>query len=140
MTQLRTNVLLLAALAVGCAGGPLEPGPQARPGVISFYDQPVVATAPDTALAGTPFTVRVRTYGGGCLSEGETDVVVTGSEALVQPLDIHSGAEVCTDELRTFDHEATVVVAEVGTARIIFRGAEQPGDAPFSVVREVVVR
>lgn len=114
-----------------------EEGP--RPGVIAFYDDPVMVQAPDTVEAGTTFGVTVRTYGDGCVTRGEIRVEQDGPIAIVRPYDVHSGASVCTQELRMFDHRATISVDEPGTAEIRVHGRELPADSAMVITRSVVV-
>lgn len=135
----RASVLMLAsALAAGCAGM-LESEENRRPGVIAFYDNPIVVQAPDAVEAGAAFEVTVRTYGGGCVTQGPTEVEHDARAVVVRPYDVHSGASVCTDELRMFDHRATVSVEEPGVAEIRVHGTELPADSAVVVTRSVVV-
>lgn len=137
----RYRALWAAAVAVAAAGCStiIEPSPEERPGVIDFYQEPVVVEAPETVRAGAPFEVSVRTYGGGCLSKGETEVRKEGLSVDVRPHDIHSGADVCTQELKMFDHRATVTLHDAGVAEIRFHGQAVPGDSAVLVVRYVTV-
>lgn len=80
-------------------------------GVIAFFEEPMVVTAPETAQAGVPFQVSVRTYGSGCHSRGETVVEVAGVHVDVRPYDILSGRHTCNSILRMFDHAASNSVA-----------------------------
>ena len=108
-------------------------------GIISFYHDPIVIEAPETVQRGQSFSVRVRTYGGGCISQGPTDVHVDGLRATVTPFDIHSGANVCTSELRFFQHEATLRFDRAGSALVVIRGMRRPGDQPVAEQRTVIV-
>jgi hypothetical protein len=109
-------------------------------GVISFYYDPIVVEVPDTVQRGQPFAIRVRTYGGGCVSQGPTEFEVRDLDAEVTPYDDYSGASVCTDILRLFSHGATLRFDRVGTATIKVRGARKPENRRLDVVRTVTVK
>jgi hypothetical protein len=110
-----------------------------RLGVIAFFGDPVVVSVPDTVFAGESFTVSVRTYGGGCVSEGGTKVKIDSLSVDVTPYDIHRG-RVCADVLNMFDHTASVTLDYPGDAQIIIHGMQMPDDIPIAEVRELVVR
>jgi hypothetical protein len=126
-------------LFVAC-DGILGPEDKSRVGTIAFHGDPVVIEVPDTVRAGVSFGVSVRTYGGGCLSEGGTTVQVRGLSADVTPYDLHSGASLCTADLRTFTHEAALSFEEPGVAQIRFHGKQMPEDSLITLVRELVVK
>ena len=70
--------------------------------------------------------VRVTTYGDGCHSKGETEVRVDGMEALVTPYDYTAPpGTVCTRQLVSTIHEATVQFPGSGTARVRVRGLDR---------------
>jgi len=133
----------LAAIAVAslcaCSGVLDPPGEGQQPGVISFYNDPVVVEAPETVVRGQTFTVSVRTYGGGCITQGPTGVRVDDLLATVTPMDINSGANVCTAELRMFRHEASIRFDRAGTATVVLRGTRLPEDEPVTVLRTITV-
>lgn len=135
----RASVLMLTSVLAGGCAGMLESKEDRRLGVIAFYDEPVTVQAPDTVEAGAAFEVTVRTYGDGCVTRGETIVEQDGLIVIVRPYDVHSGASVCTQELRMFDHRASVSVDEPGTAEIRVRGRKLPADSAVVVTRSVVV-
>jgi hypothetical protein len=111
-----------------------------RVGVIAFFGDPVVIAAPDTVFVGQSFSVLVRTYGDGCISQGGTEVQSVGLSIDVTPYDVHSGARICTDILNMFDHTAALTIARRGTAEIRFHGRRLPEDLTISELREVVVK
>lgn len=107
-------------------------------------------TAPDTVVAGRPFTVTSYTAGGGCFRPGDTEVTVAGSEAEVRPFDLFHdpgphGA--CTADLAYYPHTATVSLPREGVATLRAVGtAGRPGFGPptdqtprVTVERSVVV-
>lgn len=144
-----TRIAMAAAalVALGCSSG-TEPGAQPGGGApdrrvlgtIEHYGDAAVVSVPDTVVAGETFTVRVRTYGGGCVSQGHTEAKVSGTQAMITPFDIRSDAEVCTQELRFFDHAAELRFEQPGTAEVVVRGVRKPGDEVITIERRVVVR
>lgn len=130
---------MLALLVAGCSGR-AEAGPDRSLGVIAFHGDPVVIEVPDTVPAGTPFDVSVRTYGDGCVTKGDTEVRQEGRTVNVRPYDVHSGAEICTLQLKMFDHRATVTLDDPGPAEIRFHGRELPADSVLTVARSLIVR
>lgn len=132
--------LIGTAVVLTACSGVLGPNGEKRLGVIAFYEDPVVTEVPDTVQVGVGFEVSVRTYGGGCISEDGTDVHVEDLVVNVRPYDVHSGANVCTDELRLFDHRTTLTLTEPGLAEIRFHGKEMPGDSMLTVARSIVVQ
>lgn len=138
---------LAAALALtlaACASTPNESPQDGRRvlGVIDHHDDPVRVEAPAEVARGTDFQVAVVTYGGGCVSEGDTQVEVDGLRAVVTPHDIDvSGPGIfCTLELRQFRHTATLRFDRAGTATVVFRGRRVPEGDVVSVERTVRVR
>ncbi|HUF13959.1 MAG TPA: hypothetical protein VMN78_12720 [Longimicrobiales bacterium] len=136
MDRIAAGIIVMAVVA---CGGPTEPEPRKEIGIISFFHDPVVINVPDAVEAAVPFEVSVRTYGGGCQTQGVTDVEVTGHRVDVRPYDIHSGHDFCTQPLRMFDHVAMVTIHEHGQALISFHGKAEPGDSAVVFVREVEV-
>ncbi|HJQ19188.1 MAG TPA: hypothetical protein VJ867_02495 [Gemmatimonadaceae bacterium] len=105
-------------------------------------DQSVASiTAPDTVQVSAPFSVSVKSYGGGCERQGETEVNAGAAVVEILPYDYTEGVE-CTDLLRTFDHVATVHFSAVGTDTLVFRGRRDVGGGFTFVMRlrTVVVR
>lgn len=92
-------------------------------GLIDFDDKHwPLPEIPETATAGVPIEITIWTMETGCYRIGETEVVVTGRIAEVTPFDyVTTGASGCTDHLAFFEHKATVVFQEPGTAEIVLR-------------------
>ena len=109
-------------------------------GTVQFYEEPVLVQAPDTVDAGASFTVSVRTWGGGCVSEGPTRVSRDGSTVRVEPIDIEVLAEVCTSELASFMHTGEVTLESPGEATLQIVGRRLPADEITTLERTVVVR
>ncbi len=136
-------IALLSATACASQGQVLEPTVELQPGILEFYDQPVQITTPDTVAVGAPATIEVKTYGGGCVSKGETRVTVEGLLAVVEPLDsviTPSPEAACTDELRFFSHIVTVEFTERGTATLRVRGRRMPAGELLEADRIIVVQ
>lgn len=108
-------------LAPGCDTAP--GGDAARvPGEIvrNAPDYPAL-TAPDTVVAGRPFTITTFTAGGGCFRQGDTETAVAGAVAEARPFDLFydpgpNGA--CTADLAYYRHTATVTLARPGSATV----------------------
>ena len=113
--------LAVAIAVVGLGGCGVFESTNRVVGFIDFDDMhwppPEV---PETATAGVPIEMTIWTMETGCYSIGETEVVVTGRTAEVTPFDyVTTGDYACTDHLAFFEHKATVVFQEPGTAEIV---------------------
>lgn len=90
---------------------------------------------------GRRVDLSIITYGGGCERQGDTEVVVTGTDAMVTPYDFTDvDAQVCTDILKSFDHRVSVELQGTGTGSIRIRGAglrSQGGIDTLVVLRTV---
>lgn len=137
-SSVHVGALAIAVLVAGCerTAGPDE---RRKTGTIRFFEDPVLTRVPDTVAAGRSFSVSIRTYGGGCVRKGDTEVAQEERSATVTPFDVHSGANVCTAELKLFEHTATVTFRSPGSATVRFRGRAEPGDSVVTVSRPVVV-
>jgi hypothetical protein len=107
-------------------------------GTIEHYGDPVHVTIPADVEKSQAFTIEVITYGGGCISQGNTEVQVDGLEAVVAPYDHDVSYQlpedtVCTAELRLFTHRASIRFDRIGTASVSVYGMKKPG-------REIVTR
>jgi hypothetical protein len=94
---------------------------------------------PDTVQAGVDFNVRVNTFGGGCHAAGDTEFTVEGFEAVISPYDIERRSNICTTDLRVFEHEAIIRFGAAGTGYVTVRGRMGPGGGTISVRRAVIV-
>lgn len=138
--MIKPTLLFSLAMLSACSSSPLSPDNQTLVGITHFHSEPAVADAPDVAVVGVPFEIRIRTYGGGCYSVGPTEVRVNGLSAMVTPYDHHSGGPICTHNLQMFDHRASVTINAAGSATIVFRGIEIPGELTALISRTVEVR
>ena len=139
MRNLGSNRLVALTIMAAACGSPAEPGPRLQPGVISFHADPVVIDVPETVQEDIPFEVTVRTYGGGCVVEDVTEVDVAAQRADIRPMDRHSGDELCTAELRMFEHTVSLTFHEDGEAIVFVHGMAQPGDSAVVFARAVRV-
>ena len=138
------RVLLPAApfFAMSCLFEPPESHEwELRRGVIEFYGDPIVIEHTDTLAVGASGSVAVRTYGGGCIRQGVSEVSINGLTAAIEPFDsVHVAAEVCTSDLRLFRHVVAVRFTEPGTATLRIVGLSRPADDEITVTRHVVVQ
>jgi hypothetical protein len=89
---------------------------------------------PDTVAVGASVVATVRSYGGGCIRAGETEVAVDGLAADVRPFDyfpVPSPTRVCTADLRIIEHPATLRFARAGRAVVRVHGRRDGGDTPL---------
>lgn len=131
--------LALAALAAAACPSPFG-STERRLAVIELGDDPPEVVVPATATAGTPFEVRVTSYGGGCISAAPTRVSVSGSTATVEPYQVITRGRACTADFRTDVNVATVRFNAPGTARVIVRGLNDAADQVVTVERTVQVQ
>lgn len=138
-------VVVAVAVALGCDAltGP-EPRLARQAAVLRFYGDPVVVQVPDTVPRATEFAVTVRSYGGGCIQQGDTEVRVSGRTVVIRPHDLFVTElppdAACTDDLRLHTHRATLRFEEPGAVLVTIHGRERPGDAAVAVQRSVHVR
>ena len=111
----RPGILLLA---VGAAAMPacVEDGEYRVVGSLAYEPE-----IPDTVTASVPVTMTFKTSGGGCHRGGDTEASVDGRSAVVIPYDFVMDWDVCELILQYFEHKATVVFDEPGTAQIVLR-------------------
>ena len=99
--------------------------------------------APDTVTAGTTFDVSVRTYGGGCVDPGDTEIVV-GRVVELRPFDIFTThlprGYACPAILATYTHTVSLRIDQTGATTLRAIGRAGPGDTAAIVERTVFVR
>lgn len=139
---------LVAAFALfsGCSGPPYpfdRTHYERRPGTLIHYSDPLQIQIPGSVTAGVPFIVRVTTYGGGCMKQGDTTTEVAGLSAAVRPYDYvavklpkNTG---CPDILLFYPHQATLTFQQAGTAVVRVHGWRQPEGEAITVDRRITV-
>lgn len=135
----RASLALLALTAAACPS-PFGPDTERRLAVIELGDEAPRVEVPATATAGTPFQVRVTSYGGGCIRAGRTEVRVSGSTATVEPYQIITKHDVCTADLRIDVNTASVRFDAPGTATVVVRGLNDAANQVITVERTVRVQ
>ena len=124
----RLLVVLSAVAFLACDNEPLVPDDDRVIGYIDFSDirgyEPQI---PETATATVPLEMAVWTMGSGCHTGGDTEVAIEGRTAVVTPYDsLDFGAGGCTEQLKRFEHKATVVFSDPGIAEIVLRYSTTP--------------
>lgn len=137
-TRVRLPSCLISILLLACSSAATSPDEVRVLGAIAGYnaDDPRIdiVTAPGSA------TVRVTTYGGGCHTKGETEVLLRRREAVITPYDYTAPAgTICTLQLVWFSHETTIDFESSGPARIVVRGADHRQRGTITVERAVVI-
>lgn len=97
--------------------------------------------APDTVLAGDPFTVTVTTIGAnGCWQPTDASLELDEAAAVITPYDaVLSGPDIgCTDALKDLPHQVRVRFTRRGEAVLRVRGRRVTG-SDFTAGEEVVV-
>ncbi|HEX8691123.1 MAG TPA: hypothetical protein VF746_01680 [Longimicrobium sp.] len=134
--------VLLALAGAGCSALLFADEEERVIATISHYGDGVKAEIPDVATRGVAFDVTVTSYGGGCVLEGDTEVEVQGSTAVVTPYDVElrprNGA--CTDDLRFYRHAARVRFDTPGQATVTVRGVRKPEGDVVTVQKTVTVQ
>lgn len=90
--------------------------------------------------AGRSVNVSITSYGNGCYTQGETDVVVSGLEAIVTPHDYTAppGSN-CTQILLTFVHRASLQFDRSGKAQIRIRGIDAGTRSSTNLIGDTLV-
>lgn len=141
----KAAVFVLCVVAAACGRlGPDRPRPVREPAYIRSLPEPPLLDAPDTVAAGVPFTVSVRTYGGGCIDEGDTQVGIDGQTVEIRPFDVFPtdlpDNYACPSILRFYSHIASVRLDRAGVATLRAIGRVSPGDSTTTIERTLVVR
>jgi len=141
-------------LIVGVVAGSIlawaacDPAFQAEPpirektvGVVLTSGDTGAVTIPAAVDAGTPFTVVVETFGGGCTEMDGTDVFTDGLVADVTPYDVvDRSSVVCPAIVRTFEHSAALVFSTKGEATVRVHGRALSPDTSWVRQYSVNVR
>lgn len=118
----RLVILGLSSVLVG-ACGILGPDTETRIGDLYIYiPEELVIVVPDSVAVGQEFTVVVHTRGGGCIKFHSTRVDMDGNVATITAYDTFTlGVKVCTADIASISHEATIRFTRRGQATILFR-------------------
>jgi hypothetical protein len=129
--------LVAAALLAACSA---TPGARDEPALIRYYSQDATITVPDTAMAGVPFEVVVRTFGGGCTREAASDNVRYSPGVVVQLYNHNAGGSVCTSDLLRIEHRVTLRLDTRGTYSINIKGVNRGTETNDATVAWVIQR
>jgi len=133
---------LLTLLVAACqTKGVFDPGWERAVGQVDPALSSVqMITAPTSARVNVPFTVTVRTLGRSpCTRAADMDVVVSGLNVDITPYDEYARTSpYCRDDLKAFEHTASVTVGTAGQARVrlharTLAGADYTYDAAVTV-------
>ena len=142
------SLILVGAVIAAACTGTSNPTAFADPAALIFFGDTTIISSPDTVERAQSFTVRIRTFAGGCTRmTARTDVAVNGLIAAIRPYnltDFHHGT-VCPADLMFLDHVATVQFLQPGTGLLRIVGVQYtagaPNPAPPAVFeRRIVVR
>ena len=146
MSSRRPPLALLASfVALGACSvlGLEEPETVRGAAILLHYGDTTTVTLPTSARVGVPVSIAVTSFGGGCITQGETEFTLRGLEAEVRPYRYEAVRlppnMACTDELRIFRHTVSLEFEESGDARVRVFGLRRPGDAPHVVERQLTV-
>ncbi len=145
MISRRSLAVVVCSLALAaCSAGGLD-GPETVRGaaILVDYGDTTTVTLSTSVRVGVPLSITVTSFGGGCITRGETESTVRGLEAEVRPYRYEivrlPPNMACTDEFRIFQHTTSLQFGEPGDAHVRVLGLRRPGDAPYVVEREVQV-
>jgi hypothetical protein len=144
LSMLRGGALAAAlSLCTACGDdGGLVPTTVLLPATVVFYGDTAAVTVPDSVRAWVPFVVTMQSFGGGCIVQDQTGVVVTGNRADVRPLvrEPHPASQTpCTADLRILTHSAPVTFTQPGAATVVIHGRARPGETAQQFTRTVRV-
>lgn len=146
MRQSAWLAAVVSVFLVACGNGELPSQGKRVPGTISYYDEPIQITVPDSVARGETFTVSVMTFVGGCLEPGNTETEINELEATIRPYDIDTTRPryPCTADIAFHPHTAELRFDASGEAQIRFvglrEGLEHPEGIEMTQTRTVVVR
>lgn len=148
-SRLRAAITWCAVVAVVAAchdDGGVQPDTIVLPAnIVSTFlpGDTLAVVTPTTARVGVPFTVDVRSWGGGCTERDSTTVRVSGRTAEVRPLvrePAPSRDQACFTIIKQFTHTAAVTFTQVGTATVRVIGRRQDDSRAVTVTRTVNVQ
>ncbi len=113
-----------------------------RPATLIFAGDSAAITVPDSAIAGAPVAVTVRSEGSGCTTMDNTQVDNLPGSAVIRPFvrePAPAGQVACPGIGRIFTHEAQLVFTQVGNATIVVHGLKGSERTEVSVTRSLRV-
>lgn len=131
---MRVPILTLTTCFIAaCAGLPSVDSNRA-PAVIVFFGDTSTIASPDTVEVGAPFTVRVTTFGGGCV-RSTAGADVTGGDGVIEirPYNHDTGGPICTSDLMFLTHEVDVRATAAGPLVIRVIGTRREANLPAAV-------
>ena len=144
---MRRISVLIIVLAASSACSILEPDhkrTEREAAYLSYAGSPGLLEAPDTVIAGAPFFVSVRTYGGGCIDQGDTETAINEYFIEIRPFDIFTThlpkGWACPAILAFYTHTVSLRITEAGTWTLRVIGRAGPGDSPEATERTIVVK
>jgi hypothetical protein len=136
-----------AALLMACHDdGGVQPDTIVLPAnIVSTFlpGDTLAVVTPNTARVGVPFTVDIRSWGGGCTERDSTTVRVSARTAEVRPLvrePAPSREQACFTIIKQFTHTAAVTFEQAGTATVRVIGRRQDDGRAVTVTRTVTVQ
>jgi hypothetical protein len=145
--SIRLLAVLLMTCVAGCdflLGDDELPVLARQRGVVEYYGDSVAVETPASVIRDQPFEVSLRTYGGGCIRQGDTEVRLQGLVATLEPYDsflVKAPARyACTSDLRLFSHKVLLTFEQSGNATVQVLGRREPGGAVITVTRTVTVQ
>ena len=119
-----TILLTIAGAATACSI--LDPT-FAAPATIIFASDTAQIVAPVSAVAGAPFDVAVRTFGGGCTRAiARTQQSISGRLVEIRPYNETRRSDVCTSDLRYLTHTVTLRFLDPGAVTVRIVGQQGP--------------
>jgi hypothetical protein len=111
-------------------------------GTLEDHNLKLQLQIPGTVQRGQDFTVAVTTYGGGCISKGDTEVDRNEPTPVITPydIDISRPDTYCTLILKYIKHEAVLRFDTPGVSAVTIRGQRKPSREIFSVTRTLIVQ
>jgi hypothetical protein len=108
--------------------------------ILAFYGDTSDVQLAATVRVGEVTSVRFTSFGGGCIRQDSTEVVVSGLTADIRPHRLEGPPNaVCTANLRIDQNGADLRFGEPGRARVRIVGLAQPGDRLFVLERGLLV-
>jgi hypothetical protein len=144
MRRIRVLSIVLAVTSACSVLSPDRKRTERQPAYISYAGFAPLLQAPDTVPVGTAFPVAVRTFGGGCVDQGDTETAIGDHIIEIRPFDIFTthlpDGWACTDELRLYTHSASVRLDAAGTWTVRAIGRSGADGTPATAERSVIAR